>query len=112
LCGVLFVGALVASFAVSGSSPGVKATGQHVISFFTTHRGAQQAGAYLGMYAAVFFLFFAAVLRGHIRRMAPGSRALAAMSFGGALVFAVGGAVNSGLYIALSDAPGSARASS
>ena len=58
LSGIVFAALIIASFAVSGSTPGVKATGQHVISYYTDHKGREQASAFLGLYATVFFLFF------------------------------------------------------
>jgi hypothetical protein len=111
LCGVLFVALLVGSFAWSGNSPGVKASGAKVIQFYTAHHDAQQNSAFLGMYAAVLFLFFAAWLRGYLRRTAqPAAGTLAALSFGGAVLFAAGGTLQNGLQFALSDAPGSLSA--
>src|ERR671936_676121 len=86
LSGIVFAALIIASFAVSGSTPGVKATGQHVISYYTDNRGSQLASAFLGLYAIVFFLFFAAALRGYLRRAEPESGSLAAMSLGGAIL--------------------------
>jgi hypothetical protein len=106
LCGVVFVGLLVASFALSGNSPGADASGAKVLSFYTAHRGEQQGAAFLGMYALVFFLFFAAAFRGYVRRIRPESGSLATLSFGGALLLAVGGGVLSATQFALSDSPG------
>jgi hypothetical protein len=105
LCGVVFVGLLVASFALSGSSPGVKATGAKVVSYYSTHRGHQQASGFLSMYGVVFFLFFAGALRGYLRRTRPEAGTLSSVSLAGAVLLAVGGSIFAGLAIALSDAP-------
>ncbi len=105
LSGIVFAALIIASFAISGSTPGVKATGQHVVTFFTDHKGRQQASGFLGLYAVVFFLFFAAALRGYLRRAQPEAATLAAMSLGGAVLLAVGGAIFASITIALSDAP-------
>src|SRR6266487_3537494 len=105
LTGIVFAALIIASFAISGSTPGVKATGQHVVTFFTDHKGRQQASGFLGLYAVVFFLFFAAALRGYLRRAHPEAATLAAMSLGGAVLLAVGGAIFASITIALSDAP-------
>jgi hypothetical protein len=105
LSGIVFAALIIASFAVSGSTPGVKATGQHVISYYTDNRGSQLASAFLGLYAIVFFLFFAAALRGYLRRAEPESGSLAAMSLGGAVLLAVGGAIFASVTIGLADAP-------
>jgi hypothetical protein len=104
LTGVVFVVLLAVSFALSGDTPGAGAGGRHVITFYTEHRDAQQASGFLGLYAAVFFLFFAANLRGFLRSSLPGST-LAALSFGGAVLVAAGGAIFGSLSIALSDVP-------
>jgi len=105
LSGIVFAALIIASFAVSGSTPGVKATGQHVISYYTDHKGREQASAFLGLYATVFFLFFAAAFRGHLRRMQLEAGTVTAMSLAGAVLLAVGLAAFSSLTIALSDAP-------
>lgn len=105
LCGVVFVACLVTSFALSGSTPDVRASGTKVISYYVSDRSAQQGAGFLGVYAIVFFLFFAAAFRAHIRRLQPGSGPLAALSFGGAVLLAVGGGVLTTTQIALSDAP-------
>jgi hypothetical protein len=107
LCGVVFVVCMVVAFAISGSSPGVKATGAKVIGYYTAHRGSQQASGFLGMYGVVFFLFFAGALYGVLRRSQPEARTLAALSLAGAALLAVGGSIFTGLQIALSDAPSS-----
>ena len=104
-CGVLFVALLVASFALSGNTPGTDATGQQVISFYTAHSSKEQASNFLALYAVVFFVFFAAVLRAHLRRARPDGGALATASLGGAILVAVGGAIFCALGIALSDVP-------
>jgi hypothetical protein len=104
LCGVVFVGLLVTSFAVSGSSPGVKASGAEVVRYYTAHRGHQQASGFLSLYGIVFFLFFAGALRGYLRRRQDADT-LAGLSLAGAVLLAVGGSIFGGLQIALSDAP-------
>jgi hypothetical protein len=76
-----------------------------VVSWFTDHKSSQQASALLGMYAVVFFLFFAAALRAFILRVRPDAGGLAAMSLVGAVLIAVGGAAFSSITFALSDKP-------
>ena len=104
LTGIVFVVILAVSFALSGSTPGTGATGRHVIDYYGSHRGSQQASGFLGLYAVVFFLFFASTLRAYLRASLPGS-ALPTLSFGGAVLVAIGGTVFSSLVIALSDVP-------
>src|SRR2546423_13814507 len=107
LCGVAFVGFLVADFALSGNSPDSKATGAKVISYYAAHRGREQGAGFMGMYAVVFLLFFVAAFRAYQRRTRPESGPLAALSFGGGLMVAVGVGILSAAQIALSDVPGS-----
>jgi hypothetical protein len=105
LSGIAFAALIIASFAVSGETPGVGASGQHVVSWFTDHKDSQAASALLGAYAVVFFLFFAAALRAYMVRVRPEAGALAAMSLGGGVLLAVGGAAFSAITFALSDKP-------
>jgi hypothetical protein len=104
LNGVIFVALLVASFAIGGSSPGVEDPGSKVIAFFKEHQNAQRASALFGALAVVFFLFFAGVVRAHLRR-SDRVASLAATGFGGAILIAVGGASFSAFGFALADAP-------
>jgi hypothetical protein len=53
----------------------------------------------------VFGLFFYSYLSDHIRR-AENSARLAIAAFGGAVLFAVGGALGAGTQFALADVPG------
>src|SRR5712692_7744052 len=103
LTGVVFVGLLIASFAIGGSTPGVHSTGAHVISFYKAHHRAQFASDFIGAVGATFFLFFAASLRARLRRR-EGGEALAALAFAGAVLVAVGGATFSALSWSLTDA--------
>ena len=104
LTGVVFVALLVASFSVSGNSPGSDESGAKVISFYRDHQNAQRASAILGALAVVFFLFFAGALREHLRGSDRAS-GLATTGFGGAVLIAVGGASFSGFSFALADVP-------
>jgi hypothetical protein len=104
LTGVAFFALLLASFIVGGSTPGSDATGQHVIAFYTAHKSKENVSAFLGFYSVVFFLFFAGVLRARLREAMPES-ALAAISFGGAVLVAIGGATFASLTVALTDIP-------
>jgi hypothetical protein len=101
--GVLTVGLLVATFILSGSTPDHNASGSAVISFYRNNQTAEGLSDFLGGLAAVFLVFFAAYLRAHLR--SAGAEGLAALSFGGALLLAVGGASFSGIGLALADVP-------
>jgi hypothetical protein len=101
--GVLTVGLLVATFILSGSTPDHNASGSTVVSFYRDHQTAQMVSDLLGGLAVVFLVFFAGFLRAHLRN--AGAEGLAALSFGGALLLAVGGASFSGIGLALADVP-------
>lgn len=97
---LLFVGAMV-----GGGSPNADASAQHVVSYFTTHRGHEQAGIFLLVYALVFGLFFAAALRSYLRARTDGD-GLGALGLAGMAVLAASGAVAAGITFAAADVPG------
>jgi hypothetical protein len=103
LTGVLFVVLIVVSFIVSGETPDADDSGEEVISFYTDEEGSQIASAVIGAYAALFFVFFASVLRATLRRDEDPPGVLSTISFGGALVFVVGGLIFAGLTFTLAD---------
>jgi hypothetical protein len=64
LTGVVFVVLVVLGGPIlEGSTPGSKATGAQVISFFETHRSRERASAILLTVAFIVFLFFASSVR-------------------------------------------------
>jgi hypothetical protein len=102
LTGIVFVGLLVATFALSWNTPDDKASGAKVLAYYHSHRSQEITANVLGAYAAVFWLFFTGSLRAFLRR-AGVSDALATTAFGGAIVFAVGGAILSALGFTLAN---------
>jgi hypothetical protein len=114
LTGVIFVGLLFATFATSGDTPGVHASGLKVISYYQAHHAKAMTSDFLGALGVAFGLFFFAALRAYLRR-SERAAALAALGFGGGVVLAVGGASFSALDWGLADArntldPGAAQA--
>jgi hypothetical protein len=103
LTGVVFVVLVVISFAISGETPDFDDTGEEVISFYTDNEGSQFVSAILGAYAALFLVFFASILRGELRRREDGTGVLSTISFGGALLLAVGGLAFAGFTFTLAD---------
>jgi hypothetical protein len=101
--GVAFVALLAASFLL-GTTPDSSAGGAKVIAYYTTHRGTQIAGAVLLDLGVVVGLFFFGYLRDVLSRTGFGSR-LAPVAFGGAVLFAGGGAIVAGTTVALTDVP-------
>jgi hypothetical protein len=103
LTGVAFVVLVVLSFLISGETPDFDDTGEQVISFYTDNEGAQFASAILGAYAALFFVFFASILRGELRRREVGPGVLSTISFAGAVVLTVGALAFAGFTFTLAD---------
>lgn len=102
LTGLLFVGLLVATFALSWNSPDDKASPAKVIAYFHAHRSQEMVANVLGVYAVVFWLFFTSALRSFLRR-AGVSEGLATTAFAGAVVFGVGGALLSAVGFTLAN---------
>ena len=104
LTGVVFAALIVAGpIALGGNTPGSDETGAKVIQFYRDHQHAQQIASLLGALAVIFLVFFVGCLRVHLRN--AGLDGLAAVSFGGGVLIAVGGATFSSLTFALADVP-------
>jgi hypothetical protein len=103
LTGVAFVVLLVLSFIVGGNTPDPDASVQEVAQYYPDHTGSQTASAILGAYAVVFFVFFAGVLRATLRRTEETTATLSTLSFGGALLIAVGGSIFASLAFLFGD---------
>ena len=101
LTGVLAVGLVLATHLVHGSIPAPDASAADVATFYRDHDSRQIAGAVLASYAAFFYLAFAVVLRGLVRR-GKGETA-SAFGFAGAIVFVVGVAIVAGMLFVLGD---------
>jgi hypothetical protein len=104
LTGLVFVALAVASLLTEKESPGAKASGAKVIVFYTANSSHQKTSAFLFVLAAVFFLFFAASLRGYLRETASAER-LSALVLGSAVMFAVGITIISGIEFSLAEVP-------
>jgi hypothetical protein len=102
LTGVAFVVLLAVDFSVGGSEPQAGASAARVISWYSAHRSQVQVADYLMVVVLVVALFFFGYLRDRLAEESPG---LAATAFGGAILFAVSGAVSSGAQLALADMP-------
>ncbi|GAC1319351.1 MAG: hypothetical protein NVSMB25_09990 [Thermoleophilaceae bacterium] len=111
LTAAVFVVLLIATFVLGGGSPNSKATGNSVIHFYQAHRSRQITSDILGALAAAFVLFWGATLRAHLRRF-TNADGLIALGFAGAVLITVGGALFSGMSLALADVPGRLDASS
>ncbi len=111
LTGVIFVVCLVPAVVVTGGSPNSNASAAKVQTYFLAHKSSYSIGALLSVLAVVFGLFFYGYLRAYFRGL-PGLEWLAALFFGGAIVFGVGGALAGGLDATVGDQPGALSAAS
>jgi hypothetical protein len=103
LTGILAVAAVVVAFIIGGEPPDVDSPVQEIKSFYVDSEGEVIAGGVLLAYAAIFFLIFATVLRGVLRRAEGDAGGFSALSFAGAILFAVGLALFSGFSFVLGD---------
>jgi hypothetical protein len=104
LAGILFVVVFVIANAITGSMPDQDSSSQKIFSYWSDHQGAQTAAAFLGALAIVLFVFFAAVLRSTLRSSESVEVPYSAIAFGGAIITAAGGAVDSMLRLATASA--------
>jgi len=105
LTGVLFVVLVVAAFMVGGNSPANDAKASTIRSFYLTHKTRTNVSGLLVILAVIAGIFFYGYLRAYLRR-SPAVEWLAALGFGGALVFGAGAAIAAGTSTALADVPG------
>jgi hypothetical protein len=102
LTGILFVGFLVATLALSWNTPDDKASAAKVVSYWHDHRAQLMTANVLGAYAVVFWLFFTGSLRTFMRK-AGASEGLTSTAYAGAILFGVGGAILSAFGFALAN---------
>lgn len=104
LSGLVFVALLLAAVFVGGNTPDSNAPAASVVRFYADHQTAQNASSALFAVAALFALFFAAVLSAHLhaRTTDIGPNVV---GFGGAVVLAGAIAVEVGATVALTDVP-------
>jgi Flp pilus assembly pilin Flp len=106
LVGCVFLALLVASFVVGGSPPGASASTAKVVRFWRDHRDAQITAALLAGFAAVFLVWFGAVVRTTLRDAEDESGRIAAAAFGGFLLIAAGGLAIAGFQFTAADTAG------
>jgi hypothetical protein len=104
LTGVVFVVFLVPSVLMTSGAPNSSASAAKVQHYILANKSHYSLGAVLSVLAVVFGLSFYAYLRAYFRSL-PGVEWLASLFFGGAIVFAVGGAIAGGLDATIGDHP-------
>jgi hypothetical protein len=104
LTGVVAVVLIVVSLIVSGETPDTDDPLEEVVTFYTENDSEQMASGILLGFGSLFFLFFATALRNALRRAERDGAGASTLSFGGAIVFAVGASIFAGLTFTLGDA--------
>jgi hypothetical protein len=103
--GVLFVGLALATILIgSNNTPDSNWSGARVIAFYEAHRHDQRISDVLGAAAFMFLVFFAASLRGYLRR-ANAAEGASTLALVGAALFTVGFVLTTGFDYALADVP-------
>jgi hypothetical protein len=89
--GVVFVALWIIAFAITSGSPDSGDSDAKIVSYYADsgHRARDIAGLFLILAAALFFIWFLAVLRSRLVRAEGGMGRLAAAAFGAGLVWIV-----------------------
>ncbi len=90
LTGFAFLALLISSFVVGGSPPDASDSTEEVVRFWHDHDTVQVVAAQLAGFAAVFLVWFGAVVRTILRAAEGEPGRLAATVFGGFLLIAAG----------------------
>ena len=104
LTAVLFVGLTLVAFFAGINTPGVKASGAHVIAVFATHRHSERVIDIIAVFASLMMVFFGAALRDFLRRDQR-SEAASALVLAGAVLVAAGFSVVIGIDFAITQVP-------
>ena len=111
LTGVVFVALIVLAVIIGGETPDNGDSRQAIVDFWKDNDNAQIWSNIIGAWGTVFFLWFAASVYSALRRGEEGPARLSALSFGGAVVAAVGLLSALSLNFAVADSVGDVPAS-
>jgi hypothetical protein len=101
--GIVFAVLLAITLILAGEGVDPADGVDEVVEYYSDNEDQVLISGFLGGLAVVFFLFFAGWVRKLLREAEGPGGVLSAVSFGGAIVFAVGGAVASTLSIGLAE---------
>lgn len=110
LTGVVFVALLLVAFALTSGAPSTSASATKVQDYYLSHKTHYGNGGWLIALSVIFGVFFFGYLRSYFREL--GVEWLAAIFFGGAILFAADGAISAGVSFAISDHPSALSAQS
>jgi hypothetical protein len=104
--GILFAICLTVLFVLSGSPPGASDKTVDVVRYWNDNDSKQIIASLFGGLAVAFFIWFAGSLRSMFRSREGGTGRLSAISYGGGLIFAAGGAIATAITFAAADTAG------
>jgi hypothetical protein len=110
--GIAAVALFVAEAIITGNTATVDDPAQTVVSYYSEHRGTQEAAAALFSLAAVSFVWFGASLRSAISSAGARAERLGSTAHSGTLLIAVGLAVYASVGLAAAHSVGKVPASS
>ena len=104
LTGLLFFILAIITFAVSGEPPdATDDSAQEIVDFYVDEDSSQMVSAVIATIAGSLFVFFAGSLRRVLRDAEGPGGMLSAVAFAGAVIFALGLALDSTITFALAD---------
>jgi hypothetical protein len=107
LAGILFTLIVIVGIVLEGGDgPDAKDSAAKVVKFYTDNDTKQIVSSIMEVYAAFLLVWFAGSLRERISRAEPGASRLASISFAGAVITAVGLAVDGAIEFATADSAG------
>jgi hypothetical protein len=103
LTGIAFVVLVIAGLVVAGDPTDASHSADEVVDWYTSNTTAVQVTAYLQAMAAALLLFFAGYLRRILRAAEGENGMLSLISFAGAVVIAVGAAIDASIMLAAAE---------
>jgi hypothetical protein len=103
LTGVAFLVVLVVGFIVGGEPPDADSPAQEIVDHYVDNKDSVIAGAILTGVAATLLVFFAGSLRRALRAAEGPGGVLSAVAFAGAIIMAVGAAIDGTISFALAE---------
>jgi hypothetical protein len=103
LTGVAFVVLVIVGIAIQGEPPDVDESAQAIVDHYSDNADAVRIGTLITAWAIVLWLFFAGTVRRVLRAAEGSGHTLSAVAFAGAVIFAVGGAIDGMIGFALAE---------
>ena len=104
LTGIAFLVFLIASFIVQGEPKDAKHPVNEIVSWYVDNKDSAEIGAFLGVIAGVFLIFFGAYLRKVLAQAEGAGGMLSVLPLVGLAIVAVGGAIDGTILFATAEA--------